>query len=234
MRAPSCGPARIGALAGIAGSILFTAGWIAGGLVQPASYSWSSQEISDLGALTAQHAWVWNLADSLSGALIAVFAAGLYSLVGSSRWGRIAAVLIGIVGVGGVLDGLLRENCPLSTSHACQQLRDGPGLSWHHQAHDIESVTVFVAIIFAPFMLAMALRRVDQLPGLRAYTLATGVALVAATAVYAALYGQQGGGIAQRLLAVAFMTWIFVLAACIRKEVGSDQSPRPDGRWRRG
>jgi hypothetical membrane protein len=204
--------ARLGAVAGIAGALLLTAGWIAGGLAQPATYSWSRQEISDLGALTAEHAWIWNLADSLSGALIAIFAVGLFSLVKSNRAGRIGAVLIGIVGVGGVLDGLLREDCPLSTSEACQRLQDGPGLSWHHQAHDIESVLVFLAMIGAPFALTRALGRLDGPGGLRRYSLATGALLIAVAIAYALLYGEAGGGIAQRLLATIFMAWILVLA----------------------
>lgn len=208
---------RLGAAAGVGGALLFTCGWIVGGLVQPADYSWSRQEISDLGALTAQHAWVWNMADSVSGVLILVFAVGLFPLVRTSRAGRIGAVLIGIVGLGSVLDGILREDCPLSTSNACQQLRDGPGLSWHHQAHDIESVLVFLAILAAPFVMARAIKAVQRLRGLRAYTLATGFLQIGVTVAYAFLYGEAGGGIAQRLLAVAFMAWIAVLAIWMLK-----------------
>src|ERR1044072_7598728 len=99
---------RLGAIAGIGGALLCTAGWILAGLLQTDGYSWSSQEISDLGALTEQHAWVWNLADSLSGVLILIFAVGLYRLVGASRAGRIGAGLIGVVGIGSVVDRALR------------------------------------------------------------------------------------------------------------------------------
>lgn len=56
---------RLGTIAGICGAVLFTCGWILAGFLQPDSYSWTSQEISDLGALTAEHAWAWNLADSV-------------------------------------------------------------------------------------------------------------------------------------------------------------------------
>jgi hypothetical membrane protein len=208
---------RLGAAAGIGGALLFTCGWIVGGLLQPASYSWTRQEISDLGALTAQHAWVWNLADSLSGVLILIFAVGIFPLVRTSRAGKIGAVLIGIVGVGGVLDGLLREDCPLSTSDACQRLQGGPGLSWHHEAHDIESVLVFLAILAAPFVMAKAVDGIERLRGLRTYTLVTGFVQVGAAVSYALLYGETGGGIAQRLLALAFMAWICALAVRARR-----------------
>jgi hypothetical membrane protein len=208
---------RLGAYAGIAGAFLITCGWIVGGLVQGAGYSWSSQEISDLGALTARHAWVWNLADSLSGLLILIFAVGLFPIVRSSRAGRFGAVLIGVVGAGSVIDGIFREDCPLSTSDACQRLQDGPGLSWHHQAHDIESVVVVLAMLAAPFVLAKAFHRTEELRGLRPYTLATGAVLVVATVLYVFLYGDAGAGIAQRLVALVFMAWIAVLSISVLK-----------------
>lgn len=219
------GGVRLAAVAGLIGAVVMTLGWIVAGLIQPVSYSWSAQEISDLGALTAEHAWVWNLADSLSGVLLTVFAAGLFSLIKPSRSGRIGAALIGVVGVGSVLDGLLREDCALSTSNACQRLQDSPGLSWHHQAHDIESVIVFTAMLIAPFMLARAFRRIDALRALALYSLATGVALVAATAAYLSFYGDDGGGIAQRALALLFMSWIAVLAGSVLRRRREGEVP---------
>jgi hypothetical membrane protein len=199
-------------MAGIGGVLACTIGWILGGLLQSDGYSWSRQEISDLGALTAQHARAWNLADSLSGVLLLIFAFGLYALVGAGRAGRIGAGLVGVVGVGSVLDGLVREDCPLSTSEACQRLQDGPGLSWHHQAHDVESVIVFAAVLAAPFFLARAFAAVESLRGLRPYTLATGIALAVTAVAYVLLYGEAGGGIAQRALILVFMAWVLVLS----------------------
>jgi hypothetical membrane protein len=216
---------RLGAFAGIGGALVVTCGWIAGGLAQGGRYSWLSQEISDLGALTARHAWVWNLADSLSGLLILIFAVGLFPLVRSTRAGRIGAVLIGVVGAGSVIDGLVREDCPLSTSQACQRLQDGPGLSWHHQAHDLESLIVGAAMLAAPFVLARAFRQIEALRGLRTYTLATGIALVAVTVAYALLYGNQGGGIAQRLLLLVSMAWIAALSIAMLSRT-KDEAPR--------
>jgi len=209
---------RIGALAGIGAALVMTCGWILAEQLQGGEYDWVSQEISDLGALTARHAWVWNLADSLSGVLLAIFAIGLFPVVRSERAGRIGAILIGVVGVGSVIDGFVREDCPLSTSQACQRLQDGPGLSWHHLAHDIESVLVFAAMLAAPFFLAKALRRIEALRGLRPCALATGYGQLAITAAYVPLYGNAGGGIAQRLLLTAFMAWIAILSIALLSE----------------
>jgi hypothetical membrane protein len=218
---------RLAAAAGLLSAVVMTVGWIVAGLLQSSSYSWTAQEISDLGALTAQHAWVWNLADSLSGVLLTVFAVGVFWLMGSSRSGRIGAVLIGVVGLGSLLDGLVREDCPLSTSPACQRLQDGPGLSWHHQAHDIESVIVFTAMLIAPFVLARAFTQIDGLRDLSAYSRVTGIALVAATAAYLPLYGNDGGGIAQRAIALLFMAWIAALAWFVLRGAGRAAEGRP-------
>jgi uncharacterized protein DUF998 len=192
--------ARIAAVSGLLAVVVMTTGWIVAGLLQPDSYNWSAQEISDLGALTARHAWVWNAADSLAGLLLAAFAVGVFPFLRADRSGRSAAMSVGIVGIGSVLDGLIREDCPLSTSEACQRLKDGPGLSWHHQAHDIESVIVVAAMLVGPFVLARAFRQVDRLSGLRIYSLGTGAAMVLCAALYLLLYGGAGAGVAQRVL----------------------------------
>jgi hypothetical membrane protein len=203
-----------------------TLGWIAAGALQGSGYSWSRQEISDLGALTAQHPWVWNLADSLSGLLILIFAVGLFRLVQSNRAGRIGVGLIGVVGAGSFLDGILREDCPLSTSEACQRLQDGAGLSWHHQAHNIESVIVVVAMIAAPFFLGRAIRSVDGLENLYRPSVGAGALLVIATVAYLFLYGNPGAGIAQRLLALTFMAWIAAISIAILNLVSLAQEDR--------
>jgi hypothetical protein len=157
--------------------------------------------------------------------LLTLFAVVLYAALEATRRGRLGALLIGTVGVGSILDGLLREDCPLSTSHACQHLRDGPGLSWHHFAHDIESIVVFAAMVAAPFVLAGALNRYEELRPLRAYTRLTGLVLVLATAAYLALYGNVGGGIAQRLVALAYMAWIAALSLVLAKSTGARRPP---------
>ena len=203
---------RLLALAGMAAPIVLTFGWIIAGLIQGDAYSVSSQEISDLGALTADHAWFWNAATCISGALVVAFAFGLEAELGKLRSGLFGAVLIGVVGAGSFLDGLVREDCPLSTSDSCQALRDGPGLSWHHQAHDIESLIVGLASLLAPFVLARAFARLPAWSDLRAVSLIVGGTMVAVLLAYIALYGESGGGVMQRLLLSVFLLWMFVIA----------------------
>jgi hypothetical protein len=74
-------------------------------------------------------------------------------------------------------------------------------------------VIVFLAILAAPFAIARAAARLEELRGLRPYSLAAGIVQLGAVAAYAAFYGETGGGIAQRLLALTFMAWIAMFAA---------------------
>jgi hypothetical protein len=212
--------ARVAAVSGLLAAVVMTAGWIVAGLLQPASYNWSAQEISDLGALTARHAWVWNAADSLAGLLLVAFAVGVFPFFRAERWSRFAVASIGVVGIGSVLDGLLREDCPLSTSEACQRLQDGPGLSWHHQAHNIESVIVVAAMLAGLFMLAVAFRQVERLPGLRIYSLGTGAAIILFLFAYLLRHGEDGAGLAQRALVILYLAWIAVLAILVFRARG--------------
>lgn len=217
--------ARAGAFAGLAAVGVWTVGWVLAGLIQGGSYDWASQEISDLGALTARHAWVWNLADSLGGALICVFALGILAVGGGSRAGRVGAVALFAIGVGSVVDGLAREDCPLSTSSACQGLRNGPGLSWHHQVHDVESAVVAVAPAVAPLSLAPLFARRGA-TRLRLVSLAGGTVIALAFAAYLVLRGGAGAGIAQRLAILAFCAWLLAASVWIAR-----QSVPP--RWRK-
>lgn len=203
---------RFLAACGIVGQLVLTAGWLLGGALQPASYDLARQEISDLGALTAAHAWVWNAADSISGLLTALFAAGLFAAFGGQRRAQFGALLIGVVGIGDVLDGLLREDCPVSTSPACQALRDGPGLSWHHQVHDVESAIVAVAAAVAPFVLARAFARDESWRSAARWTRAAGMLIVVALGIYLVREGHAGAGVAQRVFAMTFATWAAALA----------------------
>jgi uncharacterized membrane protein YdjX (TVP38/TMEM64 family) len=64
---------------------------------------------------------------------------------------------------------------------------------------------------------------------LRAYCLATGVISIAGTVLYVRLYGHQGGGIAQRFLAVVFMVWVAVLGIWMLDRTSTEaESPIPN------
>jgi hypothetical protein len=53
-------PARIAGICGLVAFVTFNVGWIAGGLAQPAAYSFANDDTSDVGAVTASSSWIQN------------------------------------------------------------------------------------------------------------------------------------------------------------------------------
>ena len=145
--------ARIAGLAGIAAFVVFTAGWVAGDLAQPAAFSPARDDISDLGALTASDPWLYNqVAANAGGLLVVLLGVGLWQVLTPSRLGRFGAGAVILAGTGAFLDGLFRLDCQ-GIDVGCRND------SWHSHAHKIES-GVTVAATFAAFvLLAIALRR---------------------------------------------------------------------------
>jgi hypothetical membrane protein len=71
-------PLRLAGLCGVAAFVTGNVAWIAGGLAQPAAFSSARDDISDLGATTANSAWIYNqIGANLTGLLIVGLALGL-------------------------------------------------------------------------------------------------------------------------------------------------------------
>ena len=51
---------RVAGACGLLAFVTFNLGWILGGFAQPAAYSVADDDISDLGAVTASSAWLYN------------------------------------------------------------------------------------------------------------------------------------------------------------------------------
>src|SRR3954452_25135480 len=88
--------ARIRALAGFgfAGQCLFPVSWLIGGLVQD-GYSFRQQAISELGARTADHAWIVRLGISVWGLSVLAVAGSLW--LAAEQLPRRPAVSVGAV-----------------------------------------------------------------------------------------------------------------------------------------
>ena len=64
-------PARIAGICGLLAFVTVNIGWIAGGLAQPAAYSVANDDISDLGAVTANSSWIYDrIGANLTGLLV--------------------------------------------------------------------------------------------------------------------------------------------------------------------
>jgi len=129
---------RADAICGLLAPITFIAGWLIGGLAQPAEYSVVDHDVSDLGALTAGKPWLYNqLGSNLTGLLLFVLALGLWKTVGTSRSARIGVIAFGVFAVGTFLDGLFRLDCR-KIDEGCDRTS-----SWHAAAHLVGPVLQF-------------------------------------------------------------------------------------------
>ncbi len=201
------------AACGIAGQALFFLSWFVAQFFEHDSYSIMRDFTSDLGALTAAHPLPYNLGTSVSGLLTAAFAIAVYAVFRGSLPGRIGAACIAVNGVGTFLDGILREDCSPRLA-SCKALDASQGFSWHHQAHDIETLFTALAAIAAPFLLAVAFRRVPAWSRFWKYLLAIGIADIAILIPFlitASQAGQPGAGLLARIIETVATAWFAVL-----------------------
>jgi hypothetical membrane protein len=190
--------------AGICGLLAFVTvnvGWIAGGLAQPAAYSSARDDISDLGATTANSAWLYNqIGANVTGLLVVGLALGLWRALSPDLLGRLGAAALLLAGAGAFLDGLFRLDCR-GIDAACTND------SWHSHAHKIESGITAVATLAAPLILAFAFRRIPLWRDSWLPSLAAVAAIILANVAFSAL----GNGAATRAGTVVVFLWIAFL-----------------------
>jgi len=73
-------------------------------------FSWVNNALSDLGVQSGATAWLFNSGLVVSGVLFAVFAAGLFRLVGKRAVGRVGAAILFLACVALILIGVFNEN----------------------------------------------------------------------------------------------------------------------------
>ncbi len=185
----------------LAGPVLFV-GTLAGALAQPDDFSLVNHANSDLGADTAESAWLSNqLGSNLPGLLLLVFGIGLWRSVGRHRSARIGSILVAVAGVSVFLTGLFRLDC--------RQIDQGcDNSSWHAAAHNTVAGLTVLALVLAPFVLARALKLSPQWRDLWVPTLAFGIGTIVA-AVAGSVVGE---GLGSLLAVFVWFIWITVLA----------------------
>lgn len=205
----SSGP--FGPVAGVCGVLAFVTanvGWIAGGFAQPASYSAARDDISDLGAVTANSAWLYNqVGANLTGLFVVALALGLWQALSPDLLGRLGAAALLLAGAGGFLDGLFRLDCR-GIDAACTND------SWHSHAHKVESAITAGALLLAPLVCAFAFRRIAGWRGAWLPSLAALPAILLANAAFSAV----GDGAATRAGTVAIFAWVAFIGAWLLRE----------------
>jgi Protein of unknown function (DUF998) len=149
-------PLRVAAICGLLAPVTFVVGLVLGDLAQPDAFSPTGDDISDLGAQTADSAWLYNqVAANLNGLLILAFALGLWRALGTGWLARLGLLALVVVGVGRFLEGFLRLDCR-GMDAGCDNT------SWQSEAHRIESGISAAAFFIAPPLLAFAFRRLPE------------------------------------------------------------------------
>ena len=188
---------RIAAICGLAVPLTSAIGWAIGGLAQREAYSSTDDDVSDLGAMTASSAWLYNqIGSNLTGLLIVVLAVGLWRSLAPDKLGRLGAGALLLVGVGVFLDGLFRLDCQGIDAN-CQNV------SWHSDAHKMESRFTVVFTLLSPIILAFAFRRAAEwrdswVPTLAVIPVSIGVGI---------LFSVLGDGAATRATTLTWTVW---------------------------
>jgi hypothetical protein len=198
-------PARVAGVCGLVALLTMNLAWILGGLAQPSAYSSAHDDISDLGAVTAESPWLYNqLGANLTGLLVLALAVGLWCALRPDLLGRLGAVALGVSAAGSFLDGIFRLDCR-GIDSACDND------SWHAHAHKIESGITAGSLLLAPLILAFAFRRDARWRDAWLPTLLMIPAVFAANLVFSF----WGDGAATRAGTVVAYLWIAYVAACL-------------------
>jgi hypothetical protein len=146
--------ARFAGVCGLLAFVKFNVGWIAADLAQPRAFRPTRNDISDLGALTANSPWLYNqLAANCSGLLVIALGIGLWRALSPNLVGRVGPAALIATGVGTFLDGIFRLDCQPIDAGCSND-------SWHSHAHKIESTFTLGATFLALLILALAFRRI--------------------------------------------------------------------------
>jgi hypothetical membrane protein len=195
---------RLGAICGLLSPLTFTVGWVLGGLAQPAAYDSVEHTISDLGAQTADRAWLYNqVSANLSGLLVLALAVALWPVLGSRRPGRIGVLALGVFGVGEFLDGFFRLDCR-EIDAGCT----ANGYSALATAHLVESVFTILAMPVAALVLARAFRSEAAWRDLRVPSLVAG----ALTLVGLLGLSVWGVGLGERVGISVWFVWVALVS----------------------
>jgi hypothetical protein len=194
-------PLRAAAICGLLVPVTVSIAYIGGALAQPDAYSSADDATSDLGAQTANMAWIYNqIGDNLTGILIILFGLGLWRALSPDVLGRIGAGALILGGLSLFLEGFFRLDCRGIDSGCTND-------SWHSSAHKMDNRFLFV-FFAAALILAFAFR---QIPEWRSLWLPSLLAVPVLLAV-SVLFSVIGDGAAQRAANITLFLWVVLLA----------------------
>jgi len=204
---------RIGALAGVAGPVVFTAAWLASSLRQTGHGALSVQ-LSGLAAANARDPWIMITGFLVEGGCLVVFGHELARELN----GGLAPRLIQGAGVLTIAAGLLRRD------HL--ELTSGP-VSWHNEAHNVVSLVLYGDLVLAQLLLARESGAAPRWRGWRPYLLASGIATAIALAIFIPNTASPAAGVLQRVaVTIPLIAMTAVAARLAVIEVGGSRPVR--------
>lgn len=219
---------RLLGLCGIVGPVLFTSSWIVLSMIEP-HFSFVNNDGSDLGALTAHYALIWNIAMLATGALIAFFSMALFRTFGSYIARSAGCLMVLIAGVGLFIDGLFREDCSAATDRACRVALESGRISLHFEVHIVESIITLTMLSAAPIVLGIAFRFLPGWRNLAGFSLCSAaIQILCGVASLVLIYsGGRGQGIVEFVGVTSGMAWLAIVGSRLvgREQTGSEATP---------
>jgi hypothetical protein len=194
---------RLGAAAGIAGPVAFTAGWVAASLRQT-GHSATGVQISGLAAPDARDPGIMIAAFVLLGGCSVAFGGSLHAAL-RPRPGP-GPRLIQCAGLLAVAAGLLRRDHMMLA-------RPGAGESWHNHAHDLVSAVIYLLLIAVPLLLAARFRQDGYWRPLALPLLAGAVVTAGFLGVFVTGTSAPSAGLLQRIAVTIPLALLAAVAA---------------------
>ena len=194
---------KLGAVAGIVGSIAFVAIFTIEGWLRP-GYDAQRMFVSELALGPRGFVQILNFV--ACGFATILFARGMRAEFPAAP---VATRLLDVVGVGLIGAGLFVMD-PLGTPLS--------RLSWHHHLHGVFGAPFFYGAPIACFLFARHFREAPRWRSLAGYTLATGVVIVVAAIALPLVVGLDWptrplwGGIVQRTHHIPYFVWQAIVA----------------------
>ena len=210
--APGSTTLRAAGVCGLLTIVTVSVAYIGGALAQPDAYSSADDATSDLGALTANKAWISNqIGSNLTGILIILLGLGLWRALSPDVLGRIGAGAVMFTGLAAFLEGFFRLDCRGIDAGCTNE-------SWHSSAHKMNN-RFSVTAIAAPLILAFAFRRIPQWRG--AWLLS--LLVVPAALVCGLLFSVLGNGASVRATSLTLLAWLAFLAVRLMRTANARQ-----------
>jgi Protein of unknown function (DUF998) len=204
---------RAAGVCGLLALVTVSVGYIGGALAQPDAYSSADDDTSDLGALTANMAWINNqIGSNLTGILIILLGLGLWRALSPDVLGRIGAGAVVLTGLGLFVDGFFRLDCRAIDPGCTND-------SWHSSAHKMNNRFLLALTFAAPLILAFAFRRI---PAWRGAWLPSLLVLPAGI-VCGVLFSVLGDGASQRAGNLTVFAWLVFLAVRLIRTANARQ-----------